>query len=650
MRHGVPMLIISDRDARFTSRLWKTFQKALGTRLDMIMAYHPQTDGQSERTIQTLEDMLRACVIEFSGSWDVHLPLAEFSYNNSYHTRIWCAPFEALYGRKCRSPVLWAEIGKGSLIGPELVQETNDKVGDRVMLKVSPWKGVVHFGKKGKLAPRYVGLFEILERIGPIAYRLRLSEELSGVHDTFHVSNLEKCLADASLHVPLDEIKVDKTLRFVEKLVEIMDRKVKSLKRSRIPLVKVRWNSKHGPEKLNDATRKDHFPLPFMDQMLERLAGNEFYCFLDGFSGYFQIPIDPQDQEKTTFTCPYGTFAYKRMPFGLCNAPGTFQRCMTAIFHDMIEKTMEVFMDDFSVFGDNFSKCLVNLDKMLNRCEETNLVLNWEKCHFMVKEGIVLGHKISKNGLEVDRAKVEVIAKLPYPTTVKGVRSFLGHAGFYRRFIQDFSKIARPMTHLLEKETPFVFSDECKQAFNDLRKKLIESPILVVPNWDYDFEIMCDASDFALGAVLGQRKDKHFHPIHYASKTMTGAQLHYTTTEKEMLAVVYALEKFRPYLVLSRTIVYTDHSAIKYLMAKQDAKSRLLRWILLLQEFNIEIRDKKGAENVAADHLSRLENPHKNELEKQHITESFPLESLGRFESVKEINVNENEINEKEKV
>ncbi|GJW99848.1 reverse transcriptase domain-containing protein [Tanacetum coccineum] len=311
--------------------------------------------------------------------------------------------------------------------------------------------------------------------------------------------------------------------------------------------------------------------------MLERLAGNEFYCFLDGFSGYFQIPIDPQDQEKTTFTCPYGTFAYKRMPFGLCNAPGTFQRCMTAIFHDMIEKTME------------------------------------EKCHFMDKEGIVLGHKISKSGLEVDRAKVEVIAKLPYPTTVKGVRSFLGHAGFYRRFIQDFSKIARPMTHLLEKETPFVFSDECKQAFNDLRKKLIESPILVVPNWDYDFEIMCDASDFALGAVLGQRKDKHFHPIHYA--------------------------------ILSKTIVYTDHSAIKYLMAKQDAKSRLLRWILLLQEFNLEIRDKKGAENVAADHLSRLENPHKNELEKQDITESFPLESLGKVEEVKEINVNDNVLN-----
>nr|GEV34914.1 reverse transcriptase domain-containing protein [Tanacetum cinerariifolium] len=173
--------------------------------------------------------------------------------------------------------------------------------------------------------------------------------------------------------------------------------------------------------KLSDiqATQKDHFPLPFMDQMLERLAGNEFYYFLDGFSGYFQIPIDPRDQEKTTFICPYGTFSYRRMPFGLCNAPGTFQRCMLAIFHDMVEKMMEVFMDDFSVFGNSFENCLSRLDKMLQRCEDTNLSLNWEKSHFMVKEGIVLGHKFSKNGIEVDRAKVNVISKLPHPTTVK---------------------------------------------------------------------------------------------------------------------------------------------------------------------------------------------------------------------------------------
>ncbi|GJY88855.1 reverse transcriptase domain-containing protein [Tanacetum coccineum] len=214
----------------------------------------------------------------------------------------------------------------------------------------------------------------------------------------------------------------------------------------------------------------------------KKVLGMNSYCFLDGFSNYFQIPIDPQDQEKTTFTCPYGTFAYRRMPFSLCNAPRTFQRCMVAIIHDMIKKSMEVFMDDFSVFGDSFSSCLSHLDRMLKRCEDTNLVLNWEKCHFMVKEGIVLGHKISKNGIEVDHAKVDVIAKLPPPTIVKGIRSFLGHTGFYQKFIQDFSKIARPMTHLLEKETPFVFSKECMESFEILKTELTEAPILVAPD------------------------------------------------------------------------------------------------------------------------------------------------------------------------
>ncbi|GJU76259.1 reverse transcriptase domain-containing protein [Tanacetum coccineum] len=230
-------------------------------------------------------------------------------------------------------------------------------------------------------------------------------------------------------------------------------------------------------------------------------------------------------------------------------------RCTMTIFHDMIEEIMEVFMDNFSVFRDSFSSYLSHLDKMVKRCEDTNLVLNWEKCRFMVKEGIVLGHKISKSGIEVDKAKVDVIAKLPHLTFVKGVRTF-----------------------------------------NILKKKLTEAPILVAPDWDLPFEIMCDASDYAVGAVLGQRKTKHFQPIHYASKTMTDAQAHYTTTEKELLAVVYAFEKFRPYLVLSNTIVYTDHSALKYLLAKQDAKSG---------------------------------ESHQGDLEKKEITETFPLETLG---------------------
>nr|GEU91507.1 hypothetical protein [Tanacetum cinerariifolium] len=239
--------------------------------------------------------------------------------------------------------------------------------------------------------------------------------------------------------------------------------------------------------KLNEATRKDHFPLPFMDQMLERLAGNEYYCFLDGFSRYFQIPIDPKDQEKTTFTCPYGTFAYKRMPFGLCNAPGTFQRCMMAIFHDMIEKTME--------------------------------------------------------------------------------------------------------------------------AFRTLKDKVTESSILIAPNWDQPFELMCDASDYAVGAVLGQIIEKNFRPIHYASKTMNQAEANYTTTEKEMLAVVYAFKKFHSYLIMNKSIIYTDHSNLKYLFSKKDAKTRLLCWILLLHEF--DFKSRKFA--LPADQIIAIINVHSPE-------------------------------------
>ncbi|KAL9382107.1 hypothetical protein Peur_025142 [Populus x canadensis] len=272
--------------------------------------------------------------------------------------------------------------------------------------------------------------------------------------------------------------------------------------------------------KLNLATRKDHFPLPFMDQMLERLAGKSFYCFLDGYSGYNQIVINPEDQEKTTFTCPFGTYAYRRMPFGLCNAPATFQRCMMSIFSDYVERIIEVFMDDFTVYGDSFDKCLENLSLILKRCIETNLVLNYEKCYFMVEQGIVLGHVVSSRGLEVDKAKIDVISSLPYPSCVREIRSFLGHAGFYRRFIKDFSKITAPLCKLLAKEVDFVFDQACKDAHDELKRRVTSAPIIQPPNWDEPFEIMCDASDYAVGAVLGQRIGKNLHVIAYASRML----------------------------------------------------------------------------------------------------------------------------------
>ncbi|GKF16311.1 putative reverse transcriptase domain-containing protein [Tanacetum coccineum] len=258
-RHGVPISIISDRDSHFTSRFWQSMQNALGTQLDMSMAYHPETDGQSERTIQTLEDMLRAYVMDFGKGWERHLPLVEFSYNNNYHASIKATPFEALYGRKCRSPVCWAKVGDVQLTGPEIIHETTEKivqirqrlqatrdrqrsyanvrqkplefqVGDRVMLKVSPRKGIIRFGKRGKLNPRYIRAFKILERIGPVSYKLELPEELSNVHSTFHISNLKKCLSDESLFIPMKELRLDDKLNFVEEPMEIIDREVKQLK------------------------------------------------------------------------------------------------------------------------------------------------------------------------------------------------------------------------------------------------------------------------------------------------------------------------------------------------------------------------------------------------------------------------------------
>ncbi|XP_021743097.1 uncharacterized protein LOC110709193 [Chenopodium quinoa] len=254
-------------------------------------------------------------------------------------------------------------------------------------------------------------------------------------------------------------------------------------------------------------------------------------------------------------------------------------------------------------------------------------VVKKEVLKLLEAEGIVLGHVVSSRGIEVDRAKIEVIERLPPPTNVKGIRSFLGHAGFYRRFIKDFSKIAKPLTQLLVKDAPFVFSNDCLLAFDRLKEALITAPIIQPPNWELPFELMCDASDYAVGSVLGQRKDKKLHAIYYTSKTLDEAQRNYTTTEKELLAIVHAIEKFRSYLVGSKVIVFTDHAALKYLLSKKDTKPRLIRWVLLLQDYDIEIRDKKGAENVVADHLSRLPIV-EGEIEALPIDDSFPDDQL----------------------
>ncbi|GJW72059.1 putative reverse transcriptase domain-containing protein [Tanacetum coccineum] len=677
-RHGIPVSIICDRDPRFASNFWRSLQHALGTNLDMSTAYHPQTDGQSERTIQTLEDMLRACAIDFGKGWVNHLPLVEFSYNNSYHASIKAAPFEALYGRKCRSPVCWTEVGEAQILGPELIQETTEKiiqikqrmqaardrqksyadlkrkpmefqVGDKVMLKVSPWKGVVRFGKRGKLNPRYVGPFKVIERVGEVAYKLELPEELSRVHNTFHVSNLKKCHADEPLAVPLDGLNLDDKLHFVEEPVEIVGREVKRLKRSRIPLVKVRWNSKRGPEFTWE--REDQFKKKYphlftktipsssaasIDEILEE----DFDALLDEgskiphsikgtvleeeifseFDKFIAMTADEiYDSESDTEEPPFDKITINtdyKIKTSLEEPPTNLE------LKPLPDNLEYVFFEEPSFLPEIISSQLStqNKSKLVSVLKKHKEAFAW-KTTDIPDTGIIYPIADSpwvspihcvpkKGGIAVVTTENDELV----PTrSVTGWRVCIDYRKLNEAtakdhfplpfmdqiFIKDFSKIARPITKLLEKDTSLEFNDECQKAFELLKGKLTCAP------------------------AIGQKDGKNLHPS-TQSKLSNPAQQKYTITEKELMAVVFAFDKFRSYLILSKTIIHTDHSALKHLFKKQDTKPRLIRWILLLQEFDIEIKDKKGTENVAANHLSRFDNNESSD--DSGVDDNFPRE------------------------
>jgi hypothetical protein len=286
---------------------------------------------------------------------------------------------------------------------------------------------------------------------------------------------------------------------------------------------------------LNKATHRDYFPLPFIDQVLDTLSGKKYFSFLDGFSGYNQIQIAPEDQEKTTFTCPWGTYAYRILPFALCNALATFQRVVLAIFSELTNDCVEFYMDEFTVHGKYFQEALTSLQKVLIRCKETNLSMSNEKSKMMLTEGIVLGHHISGSGMRVDPTKIHIITQIRIPSPQKEVCSFLGHVGYYRRFILNFTSLATPLFKLLSKEAEFNWDDECQISFEILKQKLSTTPVLRGPNWSLPFHICIDASDTALGAVLGQRENQMPYAIYFVSKNMSPAEVNYTVTEKELL-------------------------------------------------------------------------------------------------------------------
>jgi hypothetical protein len=299
-----------------------------------------------------------------------------------------------------------------------------------------------------------------------------------------------------------------------------------------VPKKNGKWKICVDFRELNKATHRDYSPLPFIDQVLDALSRKKYFSFLDGFSGYNQIQIAPEDQEKTTFTCPLGTYSYRVLPFGLFNSPTTFQRVILAIFFDLTNDCMEVYMDDFIVHGKHFQEAFTSIEKVLIRCKETNLSLSNEKSNMMLTEGIFLGHHISGSRMRVDPAKIHIITQIRIPSSQKEVQSFLGHDGYYRRFISNFTSLATPLFKLLSKEAEFKWDDECQIYFEILKYKLSTTPVLRGPNWSLPFHICMDASDIALGAVIGQRENQIPYAIYFVSKNLSPTEVNYTVTEK----------------------------------------------------------------------------------------------------------------------
>lgn len=359
--------------------------------------------------------------------------------------------------------------------------------------------------------------------------------------------------------------------------------------------------------KVNSVTKKDAYPLPYVSSILDRLRDAKYLSSIDIKSAYWQVPVEKKSREKTAFTVPNrGLFQFTRMPFGLHNSPATWQRLIDDVIGADLEPYVFVYLDDIIIVTKDFETHLRVLREVLKRLSKANLTLNWEKSKFCRSELKYLGYVVNEHGLLVDPEKVETILNYPSPKKVRQVRRFIGLASWYRRFVPNFSTLISPLTHLLKKNVQWRWGEEEQKAMDLLKEKLVTAPILTCPDFNKPFFLQTDASSTGLGAILFQKFDEGDKPIAYASRSLTSNELKFSTTEQECLAVLWAVEKFRPYLEGTRFTVITDHQALKWLGNLKEPQGRLARWALKLQQYDYEILHRPGKENAAADALSRI--------------------------------------------
>lgn len=365
-----------------------------------------------------------------------------------------------------------------------------------------------------------------------------------------------------------------------------------------------KWRMVIDYRNLNEKTIGDAYPLPNITEILDQLGSAKYFSVFDLASGFHQIPMDPEDKEKTAFTTPYGHYEFNRMPFGLKNAPATFQRLMDHVLSGLQGIELFVYLDDIVIYASSLKEHEIKYKKLIERLRQANLKLQPEKCEFLRREVAYLGHIIGE-GVKPDPRKIKAVKSFPKPRNIKEIRQFLGFVGYYRRFIPQFSKLAKPLSDLLKKETPFKWNDSQEKAFDTLRDLLCEEPILQYPDFTRTFNVTTDASSYAVGAVLSQGEIGKDLPIAYCSRLLNNAERNYSTVERELLAIVYAVHYFRPYLYGREFILVTDHKPLVWLHSVKDPTSRLVKWRLKLAEYCYKIVYKAGTANANADALSR---------------------------------------------